>query len=151
MEHKPFVELQAIAEVRSPDAQEWISREQRLERWIALLRADPERKLRSLNEIEHLPQASRRECRSENSPLTVAYEDPILRAAGLKSDRVGDCTDFFDLSDREMHFAFCSCHVGARLSSYEAAERLDQILQRDAWRRKLRSTLSSLFGRIFCA
>jgi hypothetical protein len=139
MEHKPLVELQAIADIRFSETQTQMTREQRLERWIGLLQAEPERTLRSLHEIEHLSAACRRRCRAENSPLTVAYEDPILRSAGLTSDGVGDCTDFFELSDKQMHHAFCSCHVGARLSGREAAERLRQVLRRDAFTRNLGS------------
>ena len=149
MEHKPLVELQAIADVRFLDTQYRMSREQRLERWIGLLQADPERKLRSLHEIEHLPTASRRECRAENSPLTVAYDDPILRSAGLRSDRVGDCTEFFGLSDRQMHHAFCSCHVGARLTGHQAAERLRQVMRPDAFTRSMPSALWSAIRRMF--
>jgi hypothetical protein len=149
MEHKPLVELQAIADVRFPDTQYGMSREQRRERWIDLLQADPERKLRSLHEIEHLPTASRRECRAENSPLTVAYEDPILRSAGLRSDRVGDCTEFFGLSDRQMHHAFCSCHVGASLAGYEAADRLRHVIRRDAFRRSMTPALWPAIRRMF--
>lgn len=148
MEQKPLVELQAIADVRFPEKGP-LTREQRLERWIELLQADPERKLRSLHEIEHLSDASRRECRAENSPLTVAYEDPILRSTGLRSDRVGDCTDFFELSDKQMHHAFCSCHVGATLTAREAAERLRQVMRRDAFRRSLTSRLWPTLRRAF--
>jgi hypothetical protein len=151
MEHRPLVELQAIADIRFSETQAPMTREQRLERWIRLLQADPERKLRSLHEIEHLSSACRRECRAENSPLTVAYGDPILRSAGLRSDRVGDCTEFFDLSDKQMHHAFCSCHVGARLTGREAAERLRQVLRRDAFTRDLRSALWPRIRRIFQA
>jgi hypothetical protein len=149
MEHKPLVELQAIADVRFPETPAAMTRDQRLERWIGLLQADHERKLRSLHEIEHLPTASRRECRAENSPLTVAYEDPILRSAGLRSDCVGDCTEFFGLSDRQMHHAFCSCHVGARLTGQEAAERLRQLVRRDAFRRSMTPPLWLAIRRIF--
>ena len=141
MEHKPLVELQAIADVQSFETQTPLTRGQRLERWIAVLQADPGRKLRSLHEIEHLSAACRRECRAENSPLTVAYEDPILRLAGLSSDRVGDCTEFFEMTDKQMHHAFCSCHVGASLTGQEAAERLRHLMRLDDFRRKLTSAL----------
>ena len=151
MEYKPLVELQATADVTFPETRIPLTREQRLERWMELLRADPERKLRSLHEIEHLSVASRRECRAENSPLTVAYKDSTLRSAGLNSDRVGDCTDFFELSDKQMHHAFCSCHVGARLTGSAAADRLRHVMRRDAFRRSLTSGLWSRIRRAFGA
>ena len=151
MEHRPIVELQAIADVTFPEARGPMTREKRLERWIGLLQADPERKLRSLHEIEHLSVACRRECRADNSPLTVAYEDSVLRSAGLRSDRVGDCTDFFELSDDQMHHAFCSCHVGVRVSGRDAAQRLRQVIRRDAFRKKMTFALAPVIQRIFRA
>jgi hypothetical protein len=54
MEHKPLVELQQIADLEFPDCL-LADREQRLARWSKLLLANPERELRSLHEIEHLP------------------------------------------------------------------------------------------------
>jgi uncharacterized protein len=130
MEHKPLIELQAIADVRFSETQTLMTREQRLARWIGLLEADPERELRSLHEIEHLSASDRRACRSDESPLSVAYHDRILRLSGLKSDRVGDCTDFFGLTDDQMHHAFCSCHTGVKLTGAEAAARLRAVVDR---------------------
>jgi hypothetical protein len=127
MEHKPLIELQALADVRFSEAQTLTIEEQRLERWIELLEADPERELRSLHEIEHLSASDRRACRSDESPLSVAYHDRILRSSGLKSDRVGDCTDFFGLTDDQMHHTFCSCHTGAKMTGAEAAARLREV------------------------
>jgi hypothetical protein len=141
MEHKPLAELQAVADVKPIETSISMSREHRLSRWIGLLKADPERKLRSLHEIEHLTPAARRECRADDSPLSVAYDDPVLRSAGLKSDRIGDCVDFFELSDRQIHHAFCSCHVGIRLSATAAAQRLRRVLRVDAFRGKVTAAL----------
>ena len=129
MEHKPLVELQQIADLEFPDCL-LTDREQRLARWSKLLLANPERELRSLHEIEHLSASDRRACRSDNSPLSIAYNDPLLRSSGLKSDRVGDCTDFFGLTDDQMHHAFCSCHTGVRLTGAEAAARLQAVVDR---------------------
>ena len=33
-----------------------------------------------------------------NSPISVAFADPELRAAGLKGDTIGDAVEFFGLS-----------------------------------------------------
>ena len=151
MEHKPFVELQALAQVKSIEAATTMTPEQRLKRWIELLEGEPERKLRSLHEIEYLSRPERRQCRADNSPLTVAYEDPILLAAGLKSDRVGDCTDFFQLSDRQMHHAFCSCHVGLSLTGMQAAQRLRQIMRRDHLRSTVKRAISQVIHAVLPA
>lgn len=130
MEHKKVVELQAIADVKPIDTPPAMNREERIERWIEVLEANPNRRLRSLYEIEYLSPAERQNCRTDNSPLSVAFEDPVLRAHGLKSDRIGDCLEFFELSDRQMHHAFCSCHVGRNFDTKHAAQRLRQILPR---------------------
>jgi hypothetical protein len=142
MEHKSLAQLQALADVQPAEASVSMGREQRLSRWIDRLEADPERRLRALHEIEYLSPAQRRECRADDSPLSVAYADPVLRSAGLTGDRVGDCTDFFELNDDQVHHAFCSCHVGIRLSSRRAARRLRHMLRAESFRRKVSDGLS---------
>ena len=142
MEHKSLAQLQALADVQPVETLASMGREQRLLRWIDLLEADPERRLRALHEIEYLSQAQRRGCRADDSPLSVAYADPVLRSAGLKSDNVGDCRDFFELSDDQIHHAFCSCHVGIRLSSRRAAQRLRHMFRAESFRRKVTDGLA---------
>ena len=142
MEHKSLAQLQALADVQPVEAPVGMGREQRLLRWIERLETDPERRLRALHEIEYLSHVQRRECRADDSPLSVAYADPVLRSAGLKSDCVGDCTDFFELSDDQIHHAFCSCHVGIRLSSLRAGQRLRHMLRAESFRRKVTDRLA---------
>ena len=149
MEHKPLAELQARAHVHPISLPVSISREQRLQRWFDILESDSERRLCALREIEHLSEAQRRECRADNSPLTVAYEDPILRAAGLRSDRIGDCTEFFGLNDAQVHHAFCSCHVGFTLSAGQAARRLRRAWRMGRLRASFREVIGTTFRRLF--
>ena len=127
MEHKPLSELETIADVKRAETV-FLTREQRLERWIEALEAQPNRPLRPLYEIEYSPRDERRECRADNSPLSVAYEDPVLRAQGLQGDRLGDCIDFFSVTEHQMHYAFCSCHVGSNFKGKQAADRLRRLL-----------------------
>jgi hypothetical protein len=127
MEHKPLSELEAIADVKRTETV-FLTREQRLQRWIEALAAQPNRLLRPLYEIEYCPPEDRRGTRADNSPLSVAYEDPVLRAQGLQSDRVGDCMDFFAITEHQMHYAFCSCHIGSSFKAKEAADRLRRLL-----------------------
>src|SRR4051812_41506063 len=98
MEHRPVEELRAIADVHGHESP-LVSRRERLERWSERLAAEPTRRLRSLGEIEFTPVIQRASLRADNSPLTVAYEDPILRAAGLTSDELGEAIAFFGLSE----------------------------------------------------
>jgi hypothetical protein len=48
--------------------------------------------------------------RADRSPLTIAYEDPVFRAQGLRTDELGDAIAFFDLSQGEAHYLLCACH-----------------------------------------
>ena len=136
MEHKPLVELHAVADLtvepRSP-----MSRRERLVRWAELLERDPKRRLRPLHEIEHKEPQARRAVRAENSPLTVAYEDPVLRAEGLASDTLGDALDFFGLTEHQAHFAFCSCHMGSLFEARLAASRVRRFIPEAFMREKI--------------
>jgi hypothetical protein len=125
-------------------------REERLARWVEALEREPKRILRPLHEIEFRKPSERRAIRANNSPLTVAYEDPVLRAEGLTSDRLGDAIDFFQLSDHEAHTAFCSCHLGSSFEASHAAARVKSLLNRGAPSDRvsiLARIVSALFGR----
>ena len=41
--------------------------------------------------------------------MAIAFRDPEFRRQGLNSDRLGDATTFFDLSQEEAHHLFCEC------------------------------------------
>jgi len=110
-----------------------LSREERLQRWIDLLEADPKRRLSSLGEIEYKPPAERALLREDNSPLSVAYEDPVLRADGLSSDRLGDAMRYFALSDGQAHYALCSCLSGHAIEAGTCAQRLRNATGNVAW------------------
>lgn len=127
MEHKLLAELQSRADLTSIETRFRMTRAQRLERWIEALERDPTRRLRPLYEIEYTTVEGRRAARSDNSPLTVAYEDPVLRAEGLKSDKLGDVLDFFELTEQQAHQAFCSCHMGSSFQAKHAANRLRAV------------------------
>jgi hypothetical protein len=122
-----------------------MSREERLARWVQALELDPKRILKPLHEIEFTKKRERRAIRVDNSPLTIAYEDPVLRAEGLASDRLGDAMDFFELSDRDAHSAFCSCHLGSSFEASYAAARIKALIQRAP------SHQVSVFGRLVSA
>jgi hypothetical protein len=128
MEYKRFEDLREVAEVRD-EATVVLSRRERLERWAELLEKDPNRRLRSLGEIETRTRAERLEMRAPDSPLTVAFEDPVLRAAGLKSDKLGDAISFFELSEGQSHRLLCSCMNGWTMSSGKVARNVHRIAQ----------------------
>ncbi len=100
-----------------------MSKRQRLERWAEVLELAPQRHLRSLYETEYGSRWRRDALRADNSPLTVAFQDPVLRAEGLQSDQYGDALKFFELSDGELHHIVCYCHHGPTMAAKAVARR----------------------------
>lgn len=102
-------------------------RRARLERLAALLDMH-ETEVRLLSRMEYVPRSQRDSLQVSNSPITVAYLDPVFRAEGLASDRLGDAMKFFALTASEAHHLLCDCHYGAlpshRISSRCAPARL---------------------------
>lgn len=127
MKHRNKEELGAVAEV-VPFNIAKMSRRERLQRWANLLDRIPG-KLNALTRIEYLPAAERLEARADNSPLEVAYRDPVLRDEGLSGDRLGEIMRFFDLSDRQAHRLFCDCHYHGTMTGTGLAARLRLIAQ----------------------
>jgi hypothetical protein len=106
-----------------------MSRRERLERWVELLEQRPHRRLSTIEGTEFGSRRERAAKRADHSPLTVAFEDPALPAAGLRGDRVGDAVEFFDLSHGEVHRLVCYCHHGRTVSPGTVATRLRMIAQ----------------------
>lgn len=86
----------------------------RLERWNELLRQEPVRLLTTFRNTEYLSPEVRDRLRCDDSPVSVAFADPLLREAGLPGDSYGDAKRFFSLSDRQLHRIVCYCHHGAQ-------------------------------------
>jgi hypothetical protein len=108
-----------------------LTRSQRLERWAVALERLGDAPLRTLRETEHEHYYERLRMREDNSPLTVAFDEPVLRSAGLKDDTFGEAARFFSLSDWELHNILCYCHFGATVSAREVATRV-RAMQRQA-------------------
>jgi hypothetical protein len=62
--------------------------------------------------------------RQENSPLTVAFEDPVLRSAGLTNDTLGEVARFFGLSHWQLHEVVRNCHFGETVAAEVVAARV---------------------------
>jgi hypothetical protein len=108
-----------------------LSRRERLERWAELLYEQPDRRLCAIEGTEFGGRRERDAKRADNSPLTVAFEDPVLRAEGLRSDRVGDAVEFFDLSYDEVHCLVCYCHHGLTVAPGTVAVRVRRLARQD--------------------
>ena len=132
MEYKTLGELAGRADVRLDPAfiGKPLAKHERLERWAMLLAREPERQLASVEEIEYGTVRQQQAKRADNSALSVAFADPVLREQGLESDMVGDAARFFELSHWEMHQLVCSCHYGRTMSAGTAALRVRAMAKR---------------------
>ena len=132
MEYKTLSELEGRADVRLEPAfvSKPMTKHERLERWATLLARHPERHLSSVEEIEYGTVREQQAKRADDSALSVAFADPVLREEGLESDRVGDAARFFELSHWEIHQLACSCHYGRTMSAGTAALRVRAIARR---------------------
>jgi hypothetical protein len=124
MEHKKLDQLRSVADLQTPEAVRTMTRTERLQRWVELLEREPDRRLNAIPEIEYMLPMDRPGARADDSPLSVAFADPVFRTQGLAGDTLGDAMKFFELSENEAHHAFCSCLGGYRMESKAFARRL---------------------------
>jgi len=127
MEHRTSAELEGFAEVIRPQK---LSRKELLERWALALEKRKGARLCTLRETEYKPVKERSALRQENSPLTVAFDDPVLRSAGLTSDRFGEVGRFFGLSHWQLHEMVCNCHFGETVAAEVVAARVRRLSAR---------------------
>lgn len=121
MQHKTLEELQRVAAVHPDRARPAMTRSERLERWAELLEREPERRLSTLPGTEFQRSDARDTMRSLRSPITVAFEDPVLRVKGLTNDSYGEAKRFFEVTDGQLHDIVCYCHYGTTVSAKTAA------------------------------
>jgi hypothetical protein len=124
MEHRTSAELKGFAAVIRPEK---LSRKELLERWASALEKRQGARLRTLREIEYKLVKEQLALREENSPLTVAFEDPVLRSAGLTSDTFGEVARFFGLSHWQLHDVVCNCHFGETVAAEVVAARVRRL------------------------
>lgn len=124
MEHKTLDQVGRVAEVRVDRARTPLTRDERLIRWAELLERQPERRLNTLLETEYQAWETREAIRVANSPISVAFDDPVLRADGMKDDCYGEAKRFFGISDQQLHSIVCYCHFGTTMSAEAAALRI---------------------------
>ncbi|AZO48821.1 MAG: hypothetical protein EOS58_13595 [Mesorhizobium sp.] len=141
MKHQTLAQLQAIADVKPLAQSPVMTRRQRIERWAELLERHPGRCLGALAGTERLRLDARQAARADGSPISVALEDPLLKAAGLRNDTYGEALRFFELSDWQLHEIVCSCHVGATMQSKWAAARVRRTVNGSRFLAWLRTVL----------
>ena len=128
MKHQTLEQLQVVAEVDQGYSRQTMSRSQRLERWAQLLERDPDRRLSTLHQTEYQPANARAIMRGDDTPISIAFHDLVLRGAGLKGDSYGEAKRFFELTDGQLHEVICYCHFGATVSAATAARHIRGVL-----------------------
>jgi len=121
MKHRTAEELRELAQVHPAPRPTPMSRAERLTRWAELLEHDRSRRLSTLIGTEYQMGAVRDEMRADNSPISVAFSDPALRAEGIRNDTYGEAKRFFELTDWQVHDILCYCHYGSTVSADMAA------------------------------
>jgi hypothetical protein len=124
MKHRTSAELKDFADVIDPQN---LSKEKLLERWALALEKREGARLNTLREIEYKSKKQQSALRAEDSPLTVAFEDPVLRSAGLKNDTLGEAARFFGLSHWRLHEAVCGCLFGETVDAEVVAARVRRL------------------------
>ena len=124
MKHKTREELKQVAAVHPSQARPTMTRSERLERWAEVLERAPDECLSTLHGTEYVDSRTRDEMRNFRSPFSVAFEDPVLRAAGLPGDSYGEARRFFELTHGQLHDIVCYCHHGATIRAGTAARRV---------------------------
>ena len=128
MKHQTLEQLQVVAEVDKGFSPRTMSRSERLERWAQLLERNPERRLSTLHQTEYQPDNARAVMRGDNTAISVAFQDHVLRGAGMKDDSYGEAKRFFELTDGQLHEVICYCHLGSTVSAATAARHVRAIL-----------------------
>ena len=73
--------------------------------------------------------------RGDETPITVAFADPVLREEGLAGDTIGDALAFFKLSHGQTHRLLCDCHYHGQMTGPGVATRLRGIAKGGLLRR----------------
>ena len=145
MKYHTLEQLERVATVCNKPTDSFMTKAQRLERWVELLEARANARLRTLTGTEYEPEPVRAGIRDDNSPISVAFADPVLRSAGLQNDTYGEAKRFFEISDWDLHRALCHCHFGSTVEASRAAGSIRWTLARveaKGWLGRLRSAFS---------
>ena len=78
--------------------------------WAECLDKHAQGRLRLLHGTEYTRGFRRAGLRENDSPLAIAYRDPLLRALGLSGDTYEEARRFFGISHAALHEVVCSCH-----------------------------------------
>jgi hypothetical protein len=124
MLHQGLDELRLKADIVpvEPERQA-LSRLERLERWATVLEQH-RGPLMPFIRIEDYSWPERMNLRGDDTPVALAFGDPILRADGLAGDTLGDARSYFELSNGRLHRLLCDCHYRGSMTGPKVAAHL---------------------------
>jgi hypothetical protein len=147
MEYQTLDTLRRIAELHPDGPPETsMTNQERLQRWADLLNRDPAQQLSTLEGTEYAQGSRQAAMRSDNSPISVAFADPVLRREGMKDDTYGEAKRFFGLSDSELHHVVCYCHFGRSMTAGTAASRVRSMVGGGLARSRVARAWQALIG-----
>jgi hypothetical protein len=111
----------------------WERRRARIMRWAQVLDRH-QGPFQLFSRLETIRGDDRCTLRVADSPVGVAFKDPVLREAGLAGDTLDDAMRFFGLTIKEAHWALCDCHFNGR----------DDVATPDMIAARLRKTASAV-------
>lgn len=123
-----------------------LSRWERLDLWADALERH-HGQLSALRRLEYLSPDELRNYRGANTPLTIAFDDPALRSAGLSGDSLGEAMDFFELTDRDAHRLLCDCHYHGAMTGSGVARRIRRHARSGMRRAKWIGAFRRILGR----
>lgn len=127
MKYERVGELESKAAVfESEIGRKKLSRRERIERWASLLEQHSGA-LSPFFRTEYLSPEARKSLRANNSPLALAFNDPVLRADGLSGDTLGEGIAYFALPEQTAHRLLCDCHYGGTMTGRRVASRLRSV------------------------
>jgi len=103
-----------------------MTRGERLERWAAVL-DQHHGPMMPFIRIESYSWPERKNLRGDDTPVALAFRDPMLRADGLAGDTFGDACNYFELSNGQAHRLLCDCHYRGTMTGTKVAAHLRSV------------------------
>jgi hypothetical protein len=122
---------QTATVIPAEEAPRTMTRKEKMERWADIVEAYGD-SLRPFYQVEYLSRQERRGLKGDNTPLALAYADPVLRAQGLTSDNYDVGRTFFQMSEPEAHRLLCDCHYPGGMHSSQVAARIRTLANKES-------------------
>jgi hypothetical protein len=103
-----------------------MTRGERLERWAVVL-DQYHGPMMPFIRIESYSWPERKNLRGDDTPVALAFRDPMLRDDGLAGDTFGHACSYFELSNGQAHRLLCDCHYRGTMTGAKVAAHLRAV------------------------